>query len=54
MLPRKRRGSRYSSKGEEAVLEYLKGEGWTGLEIHNNEILPPPEGERGILWLGPW
>ena len=39
-------------RGEDAVLEYLKGEGWTGLEVHNNKVLPPPEGERGIFMAG--
>ena len=39
-------------RGEKAVLEYLTEKGWTGLKIHDSEILPPPEGERGIFMAG--
>ena len=39
-------------RGETSVLEYLTNKGWTGIEIHDNEILPPPEGERGIFMAG--
>ena len=39
-------------RGEKAVLEYLTKKGWTGLKIHDNEIFPPPEGERGIFMAG--
>ncbi len=36
-------------RGEKAVLEYLTKKDWTGLKILDSRILPPPEGERGIL-----
>lgn len=35
-------------RGEKAVLEYLRGAGWTELEIYRNDILSI-EGEKGIL-----